>query len=76
MNKKVYRIEMESTTYHTWEIEADSAEKAQQIAYAQMDRDVELSHDWKQGAEIISCNPLGGTSDMDDDEFGEYIKNP
>ena len=76
MNKKVYRIEMESTTYHTWEIEADSAEKAQQIAYAQMDRDVELSHDWKQGAEIVSCNPLGGTSDMDDDEFGEYIKNP
>jgi hypothetical protein len=76
MNKKVYRIEMESTTYHTWQIEADSAEKAQQIAYAQMDRDVELSHDWKQGAEIVSCNPLGGTSDMDDDEFGEYIKNP
>lgn len=75
MNKKVYRIEMESTTYHTWEIEADSAEKAQQIAYAQMDRDVELSHDWKQGAEIVSCNPLDGTSDMDNDEFGEYIKN-
>jgi hypothetical protein len=76
MNKKIYEIEMSSTTYHTWQIEADSAEKAQQIAYAQMDRDVELSHDWKIGAEIVSCNPLGGTSDMDDDEFGEYIKNP
>jgi hypothetical protein len=75
MNKKIYEIEMSSTTYHTWQIEADSAEKAQQIAYAQMDRDVELSHDWKIGAEIVSCNPLGGTSDMDDDEFGEYIKN-
>ena len=75
MNKKIYEIEMSSTTYHTWQIEADSAEKAQQIAYAQMDRDVELSHDWKQGAEIVSCNPLGGTSHMNDEEFGEYIKN-
>jgi hypothetical protein len=64
MNKKVYRIEMESTTYHIWQVEADSVEKAQQIAYAQMDKDEELSHDWKVGAEIVSCNPL-------DDEFVE-----
>jgi hypothetical protein len=75
MNKKVYRIEMESTTYHIWQVEADSVEKAQQIAYAQMDKDEELSHDWKIGAEIVSCNPLDGTSHMNDEEFGEYIKN-
>lgn len=75
MKKKVYRIEMESTTYHTWQVEAESPKQAQLIAYAQMDNDKELSHDWKIGAEIVSCNPLGGTSDMDDDEFGEYIKN-
>ena len=29
----------------------------------------------KQKLKVISCNPLGGTSDMDNDEFGEYIKN-
>lgn len=76
MKKKVYRIEMESTTYHTWQVEAESPKQAQLIAYAQMDNDEELSHDWKIGAEIVSCNPLDGTSDMNDDEFGEYIKNP
>jgi hypothetical protein len=75
MKKKIYRIEMESTTYHTWEVEAESPKQAQLIAYAQMDRDVELSHDWKVGAEIVSCNPLDGTSHMNDEEFGEYIKN-
>lgn len=75
MNKKIYEIEMESTTYHTWRIEAESPKQAQLIAYAQMDNDEELSHDWKIGAEIVSCNPLGGTSHMNDDEFGEYIKN-
>jgi len=75
MNKKIYEIEMESTTYHTWRIEAESPKQAQLIAYAQMDNDEELSHDWKIGAEIVSCNPLGGTSHMNDDEFREYIKN-
>lgn len=75
MKKKVYRIEMESTTYHTWQVEAESPKQAQLIAYNQMDNDEKLSHDWKVGAEIISCNPLDGTSHMNDEEFGEYIKN-
>ena len=56
MKKKVYRIEMESTTYHTWQVEAESPKQAQLIAYNQMDNDEELSHDWKVGAGLCAPN--------------------
>ena len=38
MKKKLYQVEMASTTYHTWEVQAESAKKAQEIAFAEMDR--------------------------------------
>ena len=75
MNKKIYEIEMSSTTYRTFEVEAESPEKAQEIAFSQLDADWEISKAWKQNAEVVFCEPQGGTSHMDDDEFGDYIKN-
>ena len=75
MKKKIYEIEMSSTTYRTFEVEAESPEKAQEIAFSQLDADWEISKAWKQNAEVVFCEPQGGTSHMDDDEFGEYIKN-
>ena len=33
-----------------------------------------ISTAWKEGASVVSCNPLGGTSHMDNDEFGAYIR--
>lgn len=71
---KIYEVEMSSTTYRTFEVEADSPEDAQNKAFAQLDADWEISRAWKEGADIVSCNPLGGTSHMDNDEFGAYIR--
>jgi hypothetical protein len=72
--KKIYEVEMSSTTYRTFEIVADSPEDAQNKAFVQLDSDFEISKAWKEGADIVSCNPLGGTSSMSDDEFGAYIR--
>ena len=72
---KWFEIEMGSTTYRTWKIKAESAKKAQQLALSEMDCDWEISPEWKQGAEVTSCNPIGGTSHMSNEEFGNYIKN-
>lgn len=72
--KKTYEVEMSSTTYRTFEVEADSPEDAQNIAFAQLDEDYMISTAWKEGASVVACNPLGGTSHMNDDEFGAYIR--
>ena len=72
--KKTYEVEMASTTYRTFEVEADSPEDAQNIAFAQLDEDYEISKAWKQNAEVVFCEPQGGTSQMDNDEFGAYIR--
>ena len=83
MKKKWYQVEMASTTYHTWEVQAESAKKAQEIALTEMDNDWEISSEWKQGADIESCEPfyidehgvkIIGTSHMNNEEFGKYLK--
>ena len=71
---KIYEVEMSSTTYRTFEIVADSPEDAQNKAFAQLDADWEISKAWKQNAEVVFCEPQGGTSHMDNDEFGAYIR--
>ena len=65
---------MASTTYRTFEIVANSPEDAQNKAFAQLDADWEISKAWKQNAEVVFCEPQGGTSHMDNDEFGAYIR--
>ena len=72
--RKIYEVEMSSTTYRTFEVVADSPEDAQNIAFTQLDEDYMISTAWKEGASVVSCNPLGGTSHMDNDEFGAYIR--
>ena len=74
MKTKKYEVEIVGTTYRTFEVEADSPTKAQDIAFSQMDADWEISKAWKENAEVSSCEPLGGTSSMSDDEFGAYIR--
>ena len=72
--KKIFEVEIASTTYRTFQVEAESAEKAQELALSEMDGDWEISKAWKQNAEVSFCEPLGGTSSMDNDEFGKYIR--
>ena len=72
--KKTFEVEISSTTYRTFQVEAESAEEAQELALSEMDGDWEISKAWKQNAEVSFCEPLGGTSSMDNDEFGKYIR--
>jgi hypothetical protein len=52
MTKKTYEVEIASTTYRTFQVEADSPEKAQDIAFDEMYEDYEISKTWKQNAEV------------------------
>jgi hypothetical protein len=63
--KKIYEVEMSSTTYRTFEVVADSSEDAQNIAFAQLDEDYMISTAWKEGASIVSCDPLGDDIELD-----------
>lgn len=74
MKIKTYEIEIASTTYRTYYIDAESADKAQTRAFEEIDADWEISKAWKQNAEVVFCEPQGGTSDMSNEEFGKYIR--
>lgn len=74
MKTKTYEIEIGSTTYRTYEVKAESPQKAQEIALNEMDADWEISKAWKQNAEVVFCEPLGGTSHMSNEELGKYIR--
>lgn len=49
---KTYEVEMASTTYRTFEVEADSPEDAQNKAFLELDADWEISKAWRQNAEV------------------------
>jgi len=52
MKTKWYQIEISSTTYRTYDIKAESKEKAEELALDAVDEDWEISKAWKQNAEI------------------------
>jgi len=62
MNKELktkwYEIELKSTTYRTYKVKAESQDKAEEIAYAEMDADWEISKAWKQNAETSFIEQL------------------
>jgi len=74
MKTKTYEIEIASTTYRTYYIDAESPKEAQTRAFEEVDADWEISKAWKQNAEVVFCEPQGGTSDMSNEEFGKYIR--
>ena len=49
---KTFEIEIMSTTYRTYYITAESAEKAEEMAFDAVDEDWEISKAWKQNAEV------------------------
>jgi len=84
MKTKWFEIEVGSKTYRTYDIKAESTKKAIELALKAVDEDWEISKEWKQGADIESCEPfyidkhgvkIVGTSHMSSEEFGNYIKN-
>jgi len=82
MNKKTFLVEVKKTIFDTIKVEAISAKDAQNQAIEKMEFHTYNAQivgaeklNLKQKLKVISCNPLGGTSYMNNDEFGEYIKN-
>lgn len=49
---KTFEIEIVGTTARTYFITAESAEKAEEIAWEEMDTDWEIPSAWKQNAEL------------------------
>ena len=74
MKIKTYEVEISSTTYRTYYIDAESPKEAQARAFEEVDADWEISKAWKQNAEVAFCEPQGGTSNMSNEEFGKYIR--
>jgi hypothetical protein len=51
-NNKNFEVEIGSTTYRTYDIKAESKEKAEELALDAVDEDWEISKAWKRNAEI------------------------
>lgn len=49
---KTYEIEIASTTYRTYYIDAESQDEAEKIVFQEIDADWEISKAWRQNAEI------------------------
>jgi hypothetical protein len=52
MKTKTYEIEIASTTYRTYFIDAESQDEAETRAFEEVDADWEISKAWRQNAEI------------------------
>jgi len=52
MKTKKYEVEIMGTTYRTYYITAESQEKAEEMAFEEVDADWEISKAWKQNAEV------------------------
>ena len=52
MKTKKYEVEIMGTTYRTYFIDAESEDKAIEIAFDEMDADWEISKAWKKNAEV------------------------
>ena len=69
MKNKFYDVEFMATTYRTYEVEASSQEEAEEIAFAQLDEDWEVSKAWKQDAEVSHVEELETESKEDSMEL-------
>lgn len=49
---KTFEIEIASTTYRTYLIDAESQDEAETRAFEEVDADWEISKAWRQNAEI------------------------
>ncbi|MBK23475.1 MAG: hypothetical protein CME70_05660 [Halobacteriovorax sp.] len=56
MKTKWYEVEIKGTTYRSYEIKAESKERAEEMALDAVDEDWEISKEWKQSAEVESCD--------------------
>jgi hypothetical protein len=66
---KTYEIEIASTTYRTYYIDADSQDEAEMRVFQEVDADWEISKAWRQNAEIIHIEEREKESEEDSMEL-------
>ena len=50
--EKTYEVEFKATTFRTYEVEASSEEKAEELAFERSDSDPDASSAWRESAEV------------------------
>lgn len=66
---KTYEIEIASTTYRTYFIDAESQDEAETRAFQEIDADWEISKAWRQNAEITFVEEREKESEEDSMEL-------
>lgn len=66
---KTYEIEIASTTYRTYFIDAESQDEAETRLFQEIDADWEISKAWKQNAEITFVEEREKESEEDSMEL-------
>lgn len=69
METKKYEVEIMGTTYRTYYITAESQEKAEEIAFQEVDADWEISKVWKQNAELSYSEEMEEENEEDSMEL-------
>ena len=54
MKTKWYEVEIRGTTYRTYDIKAESKEKAKELALGAVDEDWEISKEWTTLSSIVT----------------------
>jgi hypothetical protein len=68
---KRYEIEIASTTYRTYYIDAESQDEAEERVFQEIDADWEISKAWRQNAEITHIEESEKESEEDSMELKE-----
>jgi len=55
---KEFEIELSATTYRTFYVTAESAERAEELAWDALDEDEEISGTWKDNAKLESVEEI------------------
>jgi hypothetical protein len=64
---KNYSVEIMGTTYRTYDIKAESKEKAEELAFNAVDEDWEISKAWKRNAEVSYIEELEEEGEEEDE---------
>jgi hypothetical protein len=65
MKTKKFEVEIIGSTCRTYFITAESAEKAEEIAWMEMDSDWEIPSAWKQNSELSYIEEVEEDSELD-----------
>ena len=68
---KKFEIEIVGTTARTYFVTAESAEKAEEIAWEEMDTDWEISPAWKQNSELSYIEEVEEEDEEDSMELND-----